>query len=98
VLRAIGFRQGMVQSVFVIESSFIALTSILVGTVLGLVLTENIVRDTKTQPSWENMTLVVPWGTFGVIFLVVYLVALAATLAPAVRASRIRPAEALRYQ
>jgi ABC-type lipoprotein release transport system permease subunit len=33
-----------------------------------------------------------------VIFLIVYLVALAATFAPAVRASRIRPAEALRYQ
>jgi ABC-type lipoprotein release transport system permease subunit len=44
------------------------------------------------------MTLVVPWGTFGVIFVAVYAVALAATLAPAVRASRIRPAEALRYQ
>ena len=98
VLRAIGFRRGMVQAVFVIESSFIALTSIVVGTFLGLVLAENIVRDTKTQPSWENMTLVVPWGTFGVIFLVVYVVAVAATLAPAVRASRIHPAEALRYQ
>jgi putative ABC transport system permease protein len=98
VLRAIGFRRGMVQAVFVIESSFIALTSIVVGTLLGLVLAENIVRDTKTQPSWENMTLVVPWGTFGVIFLVVYVVAVAATLAPAVRASRILPAEALRYQ
>lgn len=98
VLRAIGFRRGMVQAVFVIESSFIALTSIVVGTLLGLVLAENIVRDTRTQPSWENMTLVVPWGTFGVIFLVVYVVAVAATLAPAVRASRILPAEALRYQ
>ena len=98
VLRAIGFRRGMVQAVFVIESSFIALTSIVVGTLLGLVLAENIVRDTKTQPSWESMTLVIPWGTFGVIFLVVYIVAVAATLAPAVRASRIRPAEALRYQ
>ena len=31
-------------------------------------------------------------------FLVVYVVAVAATLAPAVRASRILPAEALRYQ
>jgi ABC-type lipoprotein release transport system permease subunit len=41
---------------------------------------------------------VVPWGTFALIFLVVYAVALAATLAPALRASRIRPAEALRYQ
>jgi putative ABC transport system permease protein len=98
VLRAIGFSRWMVQAVFLIESSFIALTSIVVGTVLGLVLTENIIRDTRTQPSWENMTLVVPWATFGLIFVLVYAVALAATLAPALRASRIRPAEALRYQ
>jgi ABC-type antimicrobial peptide transport system permease subunit len=88
----------MVQAVFLIESSFIALTSIVVGTVLGLVLTENIIRDTRTQPSWEGMTLVVPWGTFGLIFALVYAVALAATFVPAVHASHIRPAEALRYQ
>jgi putative ABC transport system permease protein len=98
VLRAIGFRRGMVQAVFLIESSFIALTSIVVGTFLGLVLAENIIRDSAKQPSWDNLTLVVPWTTFAVIFLTVYLVALAATFVPAVRASRIRPAEALRYQ
>ena len=98
VLRAIGFRRGMVQAVFLIESSFIALTSIVVGTVLGLVLAENIISDSRKQPSWENLTLVVPWGSFAVVFAIVYIVALAATLAPALRASRIRPAEALRYQ
>jgi hypothetical protein len=98
VLRAIGFRQGMVQAVFLIESSFIALTSIAAGTILGLILAENIVHDSAKQPSWENLTLVVPWGTFAVVFVAVYAVALAATLAPAIRASRVHPAEALRYQ
>ena len=39
-----------------------------------------------------------PWVNLGIIFLVVYGVALAGTLAPALRASRISPAEALRYQ
>jgi putative ABC transport system permease protein len=98
VLRAIGFRRGMVQAVFLLESSFVALTSIVAGTVLGLLLAENIIRDTRQQPGWENLTLVVPWFNLGLIFLVVYVVALAATLAPALRASRILPAEALRYQ
>jgi putative ABC transport system permease protein len=98
VMRAIGFRRRMVQSVFLLESSFIALTAIVVGTVLGLLLARNIVRDQGQQPSWEHITLVVPWLNLVVIFLVVYAVALVATLAPAVRASRIRPSEALRYQ
>jgi ABC-type antimicrobial peptide transport system permease subunit len=44
------------------------------------------------------MSFVVPWGSLGIIFLAVYLVALATTFAPALRASRVYPAEALRYQ
>ena len=98
VLRAIGFRSSMVQAAFLLESSFVALTAIVVGTGLGLLLAWNIVRDQQQQPSWENLRLVVPWLNLGLIFLLVYAVALAATLAPAIRASRIRPAEALRYQ
>jgi len=98
VLRAIGFRRRMVQATFLLESSFVALTAIVVGTALGLLLAWNIVHDQQQQPSWENLRLVVPWLNLAVIFLVVYAVALVATLAPAVRASRIRPAEALRYQ
>jgi len=98
VMRAIGFRSSMVRLAFLIESSFVALTAIVVGTALGLVLSWNIVDDQRQQPSWENIELVVPWLNLAVIFLVVYAVALAATLAPALRASRVRPAEALRYQ
>jgi putative ABC transport system permease protein len=98
VLRAIGFRRRMVQLSFLIESSFVALTAIVVGTGLGLVVGHNVVSDSRRQPSWENLSFDVPWLTLGVIFLAVYLVALATTLAPAIRASRIYPAEALRYQ
>jgi putative ABC transport system permease protein len=98
VMRAIGFRKRSVQLAFLLESSFVALTAIAVGTVLGLLLAWNIIRDQQAQPSWEGLELVVPWLNLFVIFAVVYLVAIAATLAPAIRASRIRPAEALRYQ
>jgi putative ABC transport system permease protein len=98
VLRAIGFRKGMVQLAFLLESSFVALTSIVVGTFLGLVVAHNVISDSQSTPSWENISFDVPWANLGIIFLVVYLVALATTWLPALRASRIYPAEALRYQ
>jgi putative ABC transport system permease protein len=98
VMRAIGFRRTMIQAVFLLESSFVALTAIVVGTALGLLLGWNIIHDQRETPSWENLTLVVPWGNLALIFAVTYAVALLATLAPAIRASRIAPAEALRYE
>ena len=98
VLRSIGFRRRMVRATLLLESSFIALTAIVVGTALGLLLAFNIISDQRRQPSWENVTLVVPWLNLAIIFLVVLAVALGATLAPAMRASRTEPAEALRYQ
>jgi putative ABC transport system permease protein len=98
VLRAVGFRRRMVQASFLIESSFIALTSIVVGSGLGLALGYSVILDSRRSPSWQNMGFSVPWLTLAVIFLVVYSVAMATTLAPARRASRVYPAEALRYQ
>jgi putative ABC transport system permease protein len=98
VLRAIGFRKRMVQLSFLIESSFISLTAIVVGTGLGLAVAYSVISDSRRTPSWENMSFVVPWGTLGIIFLAVYLVAMLTTFVPALRASRIYPAEALRYQ
>jgi putative ABC transport system permease protein len=98
VLRAIGFRRRMIQATFLAESSFVALTAIVVGTVLGLAIAYNVIADTAEQASWSTMTLDVPWLSLAVIFVVVYAVALLTTLAPAIRASRVFPAEALRYQ
>jgi putative ABC transport system permease protein len=98
VLRALGFKRRMVQSCFLIESSFIALTAIVVGTALGLAVAYNVIHDASRQPSWGNLGFDVPWVTLAIIFFVVYAVALATTFVPAYRASRIYPAEALRYQ
>jgi putative ABC transport system permease protein len=98
VMRAVGFRRQMVLAAFLLESSFVALTSIVVGTVLGLILAWNIIDDQRQQPSWENLELYIPWTNLLLVFTVVYAVAIVATILPARRASRIRPAEALRYQ
>ena len=45
VLRAIGYQRRMVQASLLIESSFIALTAILVGTVLGLIVAYNVIHS-----------------------------------------------------
>jgi putative ABC transport system permease protein len=98
VLRAIGFRKRMVHLSFLLESSFVALTAIVVGTLLGLAVAFNVVDEYARQPSMENLGLQVPWLTLLVIFVAVYAVALLTTLAPARRAANVFPAEALRYQ
>jgi putative ABC transport system permease protein len=98
VLRAIGFRRGMVQASFLLESSFIALNSILIGTILGLAVAYNMISDAQQQPSWSNISFSPPWLALGVIFLLVYAIALATSYLPARRASRVYPAQALRYQ
>jgi putative ABC transport system permease protein len=98
VLRSIGFHRRMIQAAFLAESSFVALTAIVVGTLLGLATSYGVLADIAEQPAWSSLTLDVPWLSLALIFVIVYAVALLTTFAPAVRASRIYPAEALRYQ
>ena len=90
--------QRMVQLSFLLESSFIALT---------VDRRRNRARPRRRlqrhrrrggAAGLENLSFDVPWLTLAVIFLAVYAVALLTTLAPARRASRVFPAEALRYQ
>jgi putative ABC transport system permease protein len=98
VLRSIGFRRRMVEAIFLLESAFVALTSILVGTLLGIVVGHNVIADSQRQGTFANLAMHVPWLTLAVIFAIVFAVAMATTLVPARRAARVYPAEALRYQ
>lgn len=96
VLRAIGYRRGTVQLSFLLESSIVALLGILIGVVLGLALSYNVIDFMKGQI--EGLEFRISWLQIVIIVAVAYLASLLMTLLPAWQASRIYPAEALRYE
>ncbi|MEX1020889.1 MAG: FtsX-like permease family protein [Litorilinea sp.] len=97
MLRAIGYQPRMIALSFVLESSFIALTGLGIGVAAGVVMGQGIVEGVLGAVS-SDIVFVPPWGQIGLILLVAYGVALLTTIAPAYQASRIYPAEALRYE
>ncbi len=96
MMRAIGFRKGMVRTSFLIESSFVAILGTFLGVVLGLWLARNLVASIAKDNS--SVVFVVPWLQIVVIIVVAYVASLITTFVPAWQASRVYPAEALRYE
>jgi putative ABC transport system permease protein len=97
MLRAIGYQPGMVALSFVLEASFIALVGIGLGTGTGILLGQTIIGQFFSVIT-AGRTLAVPWTQIGIIVLGAYLFSLLTTILPAVQASRIYPADALRYE
>ena len=96
MMRAIGFQRAMVRSTFLLESSFVAILGTILGLGLGLGLARNLVNfEAKTD---NSIALNVPWTQIGVIVVIAYLASLLTTYLPAWQASRVYPAEALRYE
>ncbi len=96
MLRAIGFQPGMVALSFVLEGSFIALVGIGIGTAAGVLLGRNILGEFFELVNPGAFTL--PWLEIGGILLLAYVFSLVTTILPVIQASRIYPAEALRYE
>ena len=98
VLRAIGYRRRMIWLSFLLESSFISLLGIVIGTILGITLGYQAYTDIKQEEGLSSLRFGIPWVQIGIILAMTYLFSLLATYLPARQASRIYPAEALRYE
>lgn len=93
VLRALGFLPQRVRSAFLLESGFVALEGIVVGSVLALLTSSQLVNNGDFG---EGVRFVVPWLQVVGLCAGALVASLVAVGWPARQASRIAPAVALR--
>jgi putative ABC transport system permease protein len=95
VLRALGFPARVVRRAFLLESSFVALEGILLGTALSIVTSYLLFRNDDDLQA-TGVGFPIPWMSITLLVLATAAASLAATAWPARQAARIEPAVALR--
>jgi putative ABC transport system permease protein len=91
VLAALGFPARVVRWAFLLESSFVAVGGILLGTALSLV-TSSLLFCNDDDLQSAGVAFPIPWMSISLLVLATAAASLAATAWPARRAARIRPA------
>ena len=92
-LRAIGFTRRMILQVFLVEIALIAVLGVGIGVGLGIVFAYKVYLVYFA----DIVTFSVPWVNLGIVVGIASAAAIASTAQPAIRASRLPPAAALRY-
>jgi putative ABC transport system permease protein len=95
MLRAMGFPSRVVRQAFLVEASFLAVQGIVLGTVLALVTSYNLLVHSDTFGG-QNLHFTIPWLNIILVLVVALGGSLLASAVPAGQASRIKPAVALR--
>jgi putative ABC transport system permease protein len=95
MLRALGYRRSLVQRSFLMESSLIAILGLLIGALIGV---WQSYRFFVVDKNFGTVAFHVPMVEISLILVGAYLATLVTTYLPARSASRVAPAEALRYE
>jgi len=90
MMRAIGFPRRQVILSVLLELVVLGLIGLVIGVVNGLLVSVGFAN-------MQGVALVIPWGEIGLYLSIIVLIALGSGSLPALAASRIPPAEALRY-
>ncbi|MGH2532120.1 MAG: ABC transporter permease [Thermomicrobiales bacterium] len=98
VLRALGYQRSMVSLSFLIETLFIVGMGILSGSILGIFVARNFFLNDEDAAASGGIDFVIPWLNILLVVVAAIAFALLMTWIPARQASRIAPAEALRYE
>jgi lipoprotein-releasing system permease protein len=111
ILRTLGASPGSIMKVFIVQGTLIGVIGLALGVAGGLALAFNletvipVLERLAGMQFWSKdvyyinyMPSEVQWRDVGVITGVSFLLTLLATLYPSWRASRVNPAEALRYE
>ncbi|MFW3145779.1 MAG: ABC transporter permease [Thermoplasmatota archaeon] len=95
MMRAIGFRRQGVTNSFIMEASFICIVGILIGSLLGMFVGYKLWFDEFKPLGYE---FVIPWAKIALVGLLAFLSTALFTVPPSMQASRVTPAQALRYE
>jgi putative ABC transport system permease protein len=94
IMRAMGYRKGMVLGVFSTEMLFVTVMGILVGLSTGYVSGYGI---WSTSMADFDVEFAIPWDNIGLVVAITLAAAVLCTFVPAYKASRTNPAEAVRW-
>jgi lipoprotein-releasing system permease protein len=111
ILRTLGARPGSIMAIFIVQGAFIGVFGAVLGVAGGVLLALNLETVVPFIERLAGMDLFpadvyyiselpsrLVWSDVGIIGGISLLISLVATLYPSWRASRINPAEALRYE
>nr|MBA2753836.1 FtsX-like permease family protein [Chloroflexia bacterium] len=96
MLRALGYQRSMVGLSMIIETLFVVVIGVVTGLVLGLTLAYQLF--TSDEFGGPDADFVIPWTIVLAILVITVVAAVAMTWVPSRQASRLAPAEALRYE
>jgi putative ABC transport system permease protein len=96
ILRSLGFKRKNVRNSFLIEILFVATMGVLIGIVTGVMISHEIF-NVMVSGFGGDIEFTIPWFKIAYVTAIAYLATIICTIVPAQNASKISPAEALRY-